>query len=92
MGAAGGEERAVSGGEGGLRVVPRHHADLLDCLLVVQAIVECATLVTHDLALPQGIATLQIWWPSIMRVWRPGSMLTGCSGQRRAWLARRAQA
>jgi PIN domain nuclease of toxin-antitoxin system len=41
-----------------LRALPAHHADPFDRLLVAQAIVESATLVTHDRALESyGIAT-----------------------------------
>jgi PIN domain nuclease of toxin-antitoxin system len=44
-----------------LRALPPHHADPFDRLLVAQAIVEGATLVTHDRALePYGIATLWV--------------------------------
>jgi PIN domain nuclease of toxin-antitoxin system len=44
-----------------LRALPPHHADPFDRLLVAQAIVEGATLVTHDRALePYGLATLWI--------------------------------
>lgn len=42
-----------------VRALPPHHRDPFDRLLVAQAIVEGATLVTHDLALKSyGVATL----------------------------------
>ena len=42
-----------------LRSLPLHHRDPFDRLLVAQALVEHATLVTHDRALaPYGVPTL----------------------------------
>ena len=50
---------AVSGWEIAISELPHHHTDPFDRLLVAQALVEDATVVSHDRALePYGVETI----------------------------------